>query len=1113
MKRMLINATHTEELRVALVDGQKLYDLDIESGLSQQKKANIYKGKITRIEPSLEAAFVDYGSDRHGFLPLKEISKEYFSTPPNKINGKINIREVMSEGQEIIVQVDKEERGNKGAALTTFISLAGRYLVLMPNNSRAGGISRRIEGEERSQLKEAMSNLTTPKNMGVIVRTAGVGRTSDELQRDLDYLCQFWESITHAAKSRPAPFLIYQESNVIIRAVRDYLRQDIGEVLVDDSEIYEDVVNFVQSVMPSYENQIKLYEDEIPLFSRYQIEAQIETAFQREVKLPSGGAIVIDPTEALVSIDINSARATRGSDIEETALQTNIEAAEEVARQLRLRDIGGLIVIDFIDMTPTRNQREVENKVRQALELDRARVQVGKISRFGLLEMSRQRLRPSLEETRTDICPRCSGQGKVRSVESLSLSIMRLIYEEASKDKTDRVQTIVPVPVATFLLNEKRQQIADIEKNQGVSVLIIPSPELDTPQYEVTRLRNDESASDLSRSYEISTASAIESNAPPTTQREIVREQAAVKSITPVSPIKPEEPQGLIKRISEKLKTFLASTTKEAEPEKKLPETTRAKTRTSFPPQENRERNRSRQNNDNRQQRRERPDRNRQDNDNRGNRDESRRQNANNRSRNDKRKEDKRLDNQSSERGTSDFSEESRRPRRDRSSGNQQQARNEKSRRPTRSERADRTERTDKNERTAQNRRPGETESQAANARKPASKEASKNAPASNPQGKQASRETIAETREDTTDATLSATNETLPSNNAKPQETPALIATEIADEAKMAAETDQPVSAPSSPADDESAAEGKNAEKTETIEKGKEKEEAKEKSGKSRPRRNTRKPRQQTATSESNARPDNGAAESGETRPDENEKAIEAAKTETTRPVASEPAASEPAAAMTETKAPEAGQATTKRSPKRRQRTPRRAPNDPRLAKKRAEQAALPTQESEKKAKKKSSPEPVEKSAKGEAVAPGFGQSETKSEASPEIKSEASPEIKSETPPEIKSEASPETPSKASPETEAPANAVTDDGSTEPSAPAQRRRRAPSKTGKAAAKGNTAESSSNKGASAVVAPETKAAVESTVTGNQPESVRPKKVKTPEVDKKTAEADITESDQ
>lgn len=576
MKRMLINATQSEELRVALVDGQKLYDLDIEAGSREQKKANIYKGKITRIEPSLEAAFVDFGAERHGFLPLKEVSKEYFSASAGK--GRVNIKDALREGQEVIVQVDKEERGNKGAALTTFISLAGRYLVLMPNNPRAGGISRRIEGDDRAQLKEAMSGLKTPESMGAIVRTAGVGRTTEELQWDLDYLLQFWESITGAAENRPAPFLIYQESNVIIRAIRDYLRQDIGEVLVDAPLVFEDVLNFVRAVMPAYENKIKLYQDEIPLFSRYQIEAQIETAFQREVKLPSGGSVVIDPTEALVSIDINSARATKGGDIEETALQTNLEAAEEIARQLRLRDIGGLIVIDFIDMGPSKNQRDVENRMRKALELDRARVQVGKISRFGLLEMSRQRLRPSLGETRSEVCPRCNGQGTIRDVESLALSIMRLIYEEASKEKTGRVQAIVPVPVATFLLNEKRKQIMDIEQNQSVGVVIVPNDAMDTPHYEVNRLREDEvEGNEDQASYTLQPTQAEAGHTPHTTTREQApREEAAVKTFAHSAPAPAPAPagtpdsasteeKGLIKKLTSRLAAMFSSEEKTAE--------------------------------------------------------------------------------------------------------------------------------------------------------------------------------------------------------------------------------------------------------------------------------------------------------------------------------------------------------------------------------------------------------------------------------------------------------------------------------------------------------------------------------------------------------------------
>lgn len=561
MKRMLINATQSEELRVALVDGQKLYDLDIEAGSREQKKANIYKGKVTRVEPSLEAAFVDFGAERHGFLPLKEISKEYFK--PGAGKGRVNIKDAIAEGQEVVVQVEKEERGNKGAALTTFISLAGRYLVLMPNNARAGGISRRIDGPDRAQLKEAMAGLNMPNSMGVIVRTAGVGRSTEELQWDLDYLVQFWDSITAASDSRPAPFLIYQESNVIIRAIRDYLRQDIGEVLVDAPMVFEDVLNFVRAVMPAYENKIKLYQDEIPLFSRYQIEAQIETAFEREVKLPSGGSIVIDPTEALVSIDINSARSTKGSDIEETAYQTNLEAADEIARQLRLRDMGGLIVIDFIDMSASKNQRDVENRMRDALELDRARVQVGKISRFGLLEMSRQRLRPSLGETRSETCPRCSGQGTIRDIESLALSIMRLIYEESSKEKTGAIQALVPVNVATFLLNEKRQQIVDIESKQNVAIIIIPKDHLETPHYEVLRVREDDYASqEDTPSYTIEGNRPDSEPASSTQAREIVREEAAVKTLTPPpqAPVEQEpEGKGLFKKIAAKIATMFAA--------------------------------------------------------------------------------------------------------------------------------------------------------------------------------------------------------------------------------------------------------------------------------------------------------------------------------------------------------------------------------------------------------------------------------------------------------------------------------------------------------------------------------------------------------------------------
>ncbi|WP_163576577.1 ribonuclease E [Halomonas faecis] len=531
MKRMLINATQPEELRVALVDGQRLYDLDIESGAREQKKANIYRGRITRVEPSLEAAFVDFGAERHGFLPLKEVAREYFL---KETSGRPSIKEVLKEGQEVIVQVDKEERGNKGAALTTFISLAGRFLVLMPNNPRAGGISRRIEGEERSQLKDAMGQLTVPDKMGVIVRTAGIGRSPEELQWDLDYLVQVWEAITEEAGKRPAPFLIYRESNVIIRAMRDYLRQDIGEVLIDSEQVHQDALSFIRQVMPSYQQKIKLYADEVPLFSRFQIESQIETAYEREVKLPSGGSIVIDHTEALVSIDINSARATRGSDIEETALQTNVEAADEIARQLRLRDIGGLVVIDFIDMSPARNQREVENRMRDALKLDRARVQIGRISRFGLMEMSRQRLRPSLGETSGVVCPRCNGQGTIRDVRSISLSIMRLIEEEAMKERSAQIRAILPVPVATYLLNEKRNVLADIERRQEVRLLVLPSPDMHTPHYDVQRLRDDhveeEGILDKS-SFELSTDSEVGKEPDTGTAKPAARAEAAVKTV------------------------------------------------------------------------------------------------------------------------------------------------------------------------------------------------------------------------------------------------------------------------------------------------------------------------------------------------------------------------------------------------------------------------------------------------------------------------------------------------------------------------------------------------------------------------------------------------------
>lgn len=499
MKRMLINATQQEELRVALVDGQRLYDLDIESPGHEQKKANIYKGKITRIEPSLEAAFVDYGAERHGFLPLKEIAREYF--PANySSHGRPNIKDVLREGQEVIVQIDKEERGNKGAALTTFISLAGSYLVLMPNNPRAGGISRRIEGDDRTELKEALASLELPDGMGLIVRTAGVGKSAEALQWDLSFRLKHWEAIQKAAESRPAPFLIHQESNVIVRAFRDYLRQDIGEILIDNPKVMEMARQHISALgRPDFSSKIKLYTGEIPLFSHYQIESQIESAFQREVRLPSGGSIVIDSTEALTAIDINSARATRGGDIEETAFNTNLEAADEIARQLRLRDLGGLIVIDFIDMTPVRHQRAVENRLREAVRQDRARIQISHISRFGLLEMSRQRLSPSLGESSHHVCPRCSGTGTVRDNESLSLSILRLIEEEALKENTKEVHAIVPVPIASYLLNEKRAAVSAIESRQGdVRCIIVPNDQMQTPHYHVLRVRKGEETTTLS---------------------------------------------------------------------------------------------------------------------------------------------------------------------------------------------------------------------------------------------------------------------------------------------------------------------------------------------------------------------------------------------------------------------------------------------------------------------------------------------------------------------------------------------------------------------------------------------------------------------------------------
>jgi ribonuclease E len=488
---MLVNATQEEELRVAMVDGQRLFDLDIESQSREQKKANIYKGRITRIEPSLDAAFIEYGADRHGFLPMKEVSPEYFVSQPGS-DGRINIRDVLREGQDIVVQVEKEERGTKGAALTTFISLAGRFIVLMPNNPGAGGVSRRISDTERDEMREALNSIEVPESMGVIVRTAGVGRSPEELKWDMDYLLGIWEAIKKAVVGRPAPFLIFQDSNAIIRALRDHLANDVGEILIDDPKAFEEARQFVERAMPQNLRKLKLYDDPVPLFTRYQIESQIESAFSHTVELPSGGSIVIDHTEALVSIDINSARATKGGDIEATAYATNLEAAEEIARQLRLRDLGGLIVIDFIDMGPQRNQREVESRLRDSVRMDRARVQIGKISRFGLLEMSRQRLRPSLGESAHQTCPRCSGMGHIRSVESLALAVLRLIGEETRKDRTSKVIAQLPVDVANYLLNEKREWIRTIEARDNLQIVLVANPDLQTPNYSLRRVRDDQ---------------------------------------------------------------------------------------------------------------------------------------------------------------------------------------------------------------------------------------------------------------------------------------------------------------------------------------------------------------------------------------------------------------------------------------------------------------------------------------------------------------------------------------------------------------------------------------------------------------------------------------------
>ncbi len=538
MKRMLINATHQEELRVAIVDGQRLVDLDIEHKSREQRKSNIYKAKITRVEPSLEAVFVDYGAERHGFLPFKEIAKEYLKQDAKKNEGgRTNIRDAIKEGQEIVVQIEKEERSNKGAALTTFISLAGRFLVLMPNNPRAGGVSRRIEGEERSELKAAMSDVDVPDGMGTIVRTAGIGRTTEELQWDLDYQAAIWKAIREAAAEKKAPFLIYQESNIIVRGLRDYFRGDIGEIIADEPSTHQQAADFIKLYMPQNERKLKLYQDDVPLFNRYQVESQIESAFRREVRLPSGGALVIDHTEALISIDINSAKATKGHDIEETATNTNLEAADEVARQLRLRDLGGLVVIDFIDMMASKHQRAVENRLREALKQDRARVQIGRISKFGLLEMSRQRLRPSLGESSENVCPRCHGHGTIRGIESTALSILRLVEEEAMKDNTGRVLADVPIEVATYLLNEKRQNISEIEARNSVTLLIVANASIETPNYTIERIRMSDSDHEAAakKSYELA-ADNSETYSPQDAKDEKKSETAAVSRVTPLAP-------------------------------------------------------------------------------------------------------------------------------------------------------------------------------------------------------------------------------------------------------------------------------------------------------------------------------------------------------------------------------------------------------------------------------------------------------------------------------------------------------------------------------------------------------------------------------------------------
>jgi len=538
MKRMLINATQPEELRVALVDGQKLYDLDIENRRRERKQGNVYKAKVIRIEPSLEAAFVDFGPEKRGFLPLKDIAPQNFDASKSTTEGgRKQIQDLLKEGQELIVQVEKEERGTKGAAVTTFVSLAGRYMVLMPTDPRAGGVSRRVSVRDRSELRETLADLDIPAGMGVIIRTAGVGRSAPELQWDLDYLLNLWKAILDASETESAPKLLYAENNLILRAIRDYLGKDIGELTIDNQAAYDEAISFVDQVMPNYRQRVKFYDEAIPLFTRYQIESQIASAFNRTVKLPSGGSVVFDPTEALMAVDINSARATKGADIEETALTTNLEAAEEVARQLRLRDVGGLIVIDFIDMSSTENQKTVENTMRNALQPDRARVQIGRISQFGLMQMSRQRLRPSLEELTTEVCPRCSGQGRIQDVKSLALAILRIVEEESLKERSSKIRALVPLNVAAFLLNEKRTEVADIERRSQTHIVIVPNVNMETPQYEVQRIRDDHEVDDLNvPSYELTDSTVASADEPTSSDVSNTSEQPAVQAVRPPAP-------------------------------------------------------------------------------------------------------------------------------------------------------------------------------------------------------------------------------------------------------------------------------------------------------------------------------------------------------------------------------------------------------------------------------------------------------------------------------------------------------------------------------------------------------------------------------------------------